>query len=93
LVASLAVLGIGWGSAASAQVAHSPHHSHVRIALTATGGISVSNVGLSCNSTDTVVLSPSNELYVIAIPKRNLAVVFLHGHGDGSSGKTPRDPG
>jgi hypothetical protein len=87
LVAGVAALAIGWGSAASAQDTQNQHHSSVDIPLTATGGISVSNVGSNCNASDTVVLSSKHELHVIAMTKRNIVIVFLHEHGDGSLGK------
>jgi hypothetical protein len=87
LVAGVAALAIGWGSAASAQDAQDQYHSSVRIPLTATGGISVSNVGPNCNSSDTVTLSPRAGLHVIAMTKRNIVIVFLHAHGDGSLGR------
>jgi hypothetical protein len=87
LVAGVAALAIGWGSAASAQDTHGQYHSSIRIPLTATGGISVSNVGQNCNSSDTVILSSKDDLHVIAMTKRNVVIVFLHAHGDGSLGK------
>jgi hypothetical protein len=87
LVAGVAALAIGWGSAASAQDTQDQYHSSVRIPLTATGGIPVSNVGTNCNSSDTVTLSSENGLHVIAMTRRNIVIVFLHAHGDGSLGR------
>jgi hypothetical protein len=87
IAAAVAALAIGWGSAASAQDTPDQHHSHIRIPLSATGGISVSNVGPKCDSSDTVVLASKDDVHVFAFPKRKIVVVFVYAHGQGSLGR------
>ena len=74
-VAAAAVLMLGWGWAALADDgAHGKGHSHasnVRVPLSATGGIAVSNVGDSCSQSDTVTLT-SGRIHLHAVPKRNV---------------------
>ncbi|HEV2303848.1 MAG TPA: hypothetical protein VGR91_19965 [Stellaceae bacterium] len=76
-VAAVAVLALGSVAMAQSVATNEHEHEHghghasnVRVPLTATGGIAVSNVGMNCTSTDTVTLT-SGRVHLLAIPRRD----------------------
>ena len=91
-IAAVAVLALGSVAMAQSVAAneHGHGHSHasnVRVPLTATGGIAVSNVGTNCSQSDTVTLSNDSRVHIRALPQRGkVRVNAADVNGTGTAG-------